>query len=139
MHSQDLYLELGRSAKGLISISKGLMVDHPDSLEFVKQEEHDEFEMDPTSTVGDLKVYLQTKHPTIPIENIRVREFKVGRFGEIYRNDMLVERIIKNSLIWEEGDATSRGLSLYVKKYDIAAHELSPVQEVFVEYDATYQ
>lgn len=95
--------------------------------------------MDHTSTVGDLKVEIQNKHPSVPIENIRVREFRTGRFGEVYRNEMLVDRIIRNTLVWEEADATSRGVSIYLKKYDPAAHSLSPMQEVFVEYDASYQ
>lgn len=99
VHSQDFYLELGRSTKGLVVIFRGLMIDNPESLEFVR-ENQDDFEMDPTSTVADLKAQIQNKYPTIPIENIRVREFKTGRFGEIYKDDILVERIIKNSLVW---------------------------------------
>ena len=32
VQSQDLYLELGRSTKGLLTIHRGMVIDHPDSL-----------------------------------------------------------------------------------------------------------
>jgi hypothetical protein len=78
--------------------------------------------MDSTSTVGDLKVLINTKYPSVPVENVRIREFKMGRFGEIYKNEMLIDRIIRNSLVWEEADTSSRGLSVYVKRYNPQTH-----------------
>jgi hypothetical protein len=32
VHTQDFYIEIGRSTKGLVVIFRGLVVDHPDGL-----------------------------------------------------------------------------------------------------------
>lgn len=55
--------------------------------------------MDNTSTVANLKIEISTKHPDVPIENIRIRQ-KTERFGEIFKDDVAIDKIVKFSLIW---------------------------------------